>query len=249
MLSVAYSSFPFTFDREMYKIFPIYFSFAAKFLYFFVRSWMRSMPIIPGVISWSGHLFFHLHILSSQVVIFFFRSHMVILRLCLCLWAMRFTLLALHLYARCFKNVLVRLLGTRFTNAISSFECGPQEPYRDIFKKMHCPEWKISTVYTKIFTNKNCSEIRELGGYRDCEWINPYSAEPVLEIMLFFTCSIMGALLCNYLLDKVSREHDFLTLNQQDGHLQFEPKWNKLRSYAHGQLRLEQAKVAIASGV
>jgi hypothetical protein len=30
------------------------------------------------------------------------------------------------------KNVLVRLLGTRFTNAISCFKSGPQEPYREI---------------------------------------------------------------------------------------------------------------------
>jgi hypothetical protein len=29
-------------------------------------------------------------------------------------------------------------------------------------------------------------------------------------------------------------------------HLQFDPKWNNLSSYAHGQLRLEQAKLAIA---
>jgi hypothetical protein len=34
----------------------------------------------------------------------------------------------------------------------------------------------------------------------------------------------------------------------KDGHLQFDPKWNNLRSYAHGQLRLEQAKVATAWG-
>jgi hypothetical protein len=31
------------------------------------------------------------------------------------------------------KKDPVRLLGTRFTNAISSFKPGPQEPYRDIF--------------------------------------------------------------------------------------------------------------------
>jgi hypothetical protein len=44
-------------------------------------------------------------------------------------------------------------------------------------------------------------------------------------------------------LDEASSEHD---MNQQDGHLQFEPKRNTFRSYAHGQLRLEQPKVAIA---
>jgi hypothetical protein len=59
----------------------------------------------------------------------------------------------------------------------------------------------------------------------------------------------MGALICNCLLDEASREHKFLTMNRQDGHLQFEPKRNNLRSYAHGQLRLEQAKLAIAWGV
>jgi hypothetical protein len=32
---------------------------------------------------------------------------------------------------------------------------------------------------------------------------------------------------------------------RQDGHLQFDPTWTNLRSYAHGQLRLEQGKVAI----
>jgi hypothetical protein len=56
--------------------------------------------------------------------------------------------------------------------------------------------------------------------------------------MLFFTSSKVGALLCNYLLDEAS--------NRQDGHLQFDPKWNNLSSYVHGQLRLEQAKLAIA---
>jgi hypothetical protein len=35
-------------------------------------------------------------------------------------------------YMGCFKNFPVRLLGTRFTNAITCLEPGPQEPYRDI---------------------------------------------------------------------------------------------------------------------
>jgi hypothetical protein len=56
----------------------------------------------------------------------------------------------------------------------------------------------------------------------------------------------LGALLCNYLLDEASSGREFTTMNQQDGHLQFDPKWNSLSSYAHGQLRLEQAKLAIA---
>jgi hypothetical protein len=68
----------------------------------------------------------------------------------------------------------------------------------------------------------------------------------VLQIPLFFTCSNMGALICNYLPDEASGVHEFSTLNRQDGHLQIDPKRNNLRSYAHGQLRLEQAKLAIA---
>jgi hypothetical protein len=58
----------------------------------------------------------------------------------------------------------------------------------------------------------------------------------------------MGALICNYLPDEASREHEFSTMNRQDGHLQFDPKRSNLRSYAHGQLRLEQSKLAIALG-
>jgi hypothetical protein len=54
--------------------------------------------------------------------------------------------------------------------------------------------------------------------------LNPYSAEPVLEITLVFTCSNMGALIYNCLLDEAS------TMNRQDSHLQFEPKRNNLRS-------------------
>jgi hypothetical protein len=38
-------------------------------------------------------------------------------------------------------------------------------------------------------------------------------------------------------------------MNRQDGHLQIDPKRNNFRCYSHGQLRLEQAKVAIAWGV
>jgi hypothetical protein len=56
----------------------------------------------------------------------------------------------------------------------------------------------------------------------------------------------MGALICNYLPDEASGVHEFSTMNQQDGHLQFDPKRNNLRSYAHRLLRLEQAKLAIA---
>jgi hypothetical protein len=33
----------------------------------------------------------------------------------------------------------------------------------------------------------------------------------------------MGALVCNYFLEEASREHKFLTINRQDGHLQFDP--------------------------
>jgi hypothetical protein len=67
-----------------------------------------------------------------------------------------------------------------------------------------------------------------------------------IELTLFFTCSNMGALLCNYLLDEASNGREFSTMN---GHLQFDPKGNNLSSYAYGQLRLEQAKLAIAWGV
>jgi hypothetical protein len=40
--------------------------------------------------------------------------------------------------------------------------------------------------------------------------------------------------------------HEFSTMNRQDGHLQLYPRRSNLRSYAHGQLHLEQAKLAIA---
>jgi hypothetical protein len=57
----------------------------------------------------------------------------------------------------------------------------------------------------------------------------------------------VGALqLCNYLLDEASNGREFSTMNRQDGYLQFDPKWNNLSSYARGQLRLEQAKLANA---
>jgi hypothetical protein len=56
----------------------------------------------------------------------------------------------------------------------------------------------------------------------------------------------MGALTCNYLPDEASGEHEFASMNRQDGHLQFDPKRSNLKSYAHDQLRLEQAKLAIA---
>jgi hypothetical protein len=52
-----------------------------------------------------------------------------------------------------------------------------------------------------------------------------------------------------YLPDEASGVHEFSTMNRQDGHLQFDPKRNTLRSDAHGQLRLEQAKLAIAPGM
>jgi hypothetical protein len=34
--------------------------------------------------------------------------------------------------------------------------------------------------------------------------LNPFSTEPVLQIPLLFTCSNMGALICNYLTDEAS---------------------------------------------
>jgi hypothetical protein len=56
----------------------------------------------------------------------------------------------------------------------------------------------------------------------------------------------MGVLLCNYLSDKASSVHEFSVMNRQEGHLQLDPKRRNLRYYAHGQFRLEQAKLAIA---
>jgi hypothetical protein len=52
----------------------------------------------------------------------------------------------------------------------------------------------------------------------------------------------MGALICNYVLDEASSEHEFSTMHRLDGHLQFDPKRNNLRSYAHGQLRLDDGQ-------
>jgi hypothetical protein len=49
-----------------------------------------------------------------------------------------------------------------------------------------------------------------------------------------------------YLQDEASGVHEFSTMNRQDEHLQFDPERSNLRSYAHDQLRLEQAKLAIA---
>jgi hypothetical protein len=56
----------------------------------------------------------------------------------------------------------------------------------------------------------------------------------------------MDALICNHLLDEASSEHEFSTMNRQDGHLQFDSKQNNLRSYAALSVAFEQAKVAIA---
>jgi hypothetical protein len=56
----------------------------------------------------------------------------------------------------------------------------------------------------------------------------------------------MGALICNYLPDEANGVNEFSTMNRQDGHLQFDPKRSNIRSYAHDQLRLEQAKLVIA---
>jgi hypothetical protein len=56
----------------------------------------------------------------------------------------------------------------------------------------------------------------------------------------------VGALLCNYLLDEASNGREFSTMNRRDGHLEFDLKGNNLRSYAHSQLHVEQAKLAIA---
>jgi hypothetical protein len=58
----------------------------------------------------------------------------------------------------------------------------------------------------------------------------------------------MGAVVCDYILDDARNQHDLLTMNRQDGQLQFYIKHNILRFYAHGQLCFEQAEVAVAWG-
>jgi hypothetical protein len=50
-------------------------------------------------------------------------------------------------------------------------------------------------------------------------------------------------------MDEASKGREYSTMNRQDGPLQFDPKWNNLSSYAHGQLRLEQAKLAIGGSL
>jgi hypothetical protein len=40
----------------------------------------------------------------------------------------------------------------------------------------------------------------------------------------FFTCSNMGAVVCDYLVDDARHQHDFLTMNRRDGQLQFYTK-------------------------
>jgi hypothetical protein len=47
------------------------------------------------------------------------------------------------------KKFPARPPGTRFTNANSCFEPGPQEPYRDIFLKDH----EVSATQESIFFN------------------------------------------------------------------------------------------------
>jgi hypothetical protein len=73
------------------------------------------------------------------------------------------------------------------------------------------------------------------------ENVNPFSTEPVLQLPLFSLAQT-----CNYLPDEASGVDEFLSMNQQDGHFQFDPERSNLISYAHDQLRLEQAKLAIA---
>jgi hypothetical protein len=79
---------------------------------------------------------------------------------------------------------------------------------------------------------------------------NPFSTEPILQIPLFFTCSNMDALICNYLPDEASGVLKFLTyyeLTRRPPSIW--PQGSNLRSCTHGQLRLEQAKLAVAWGV
>jgi predicted DNA-binding WGR domain protein len=58
----------------------------------------------------------------------------------------------------------------------------------------------------------------------------------------------MGAVVCDYFLNDARNQHGFFTMNKQDDQLQLYTKQNILRFYAHGQLRFEQAEVAIAWG-
>jgi hypothetical protein len=59
----------------------------------------------------------------------------------------------------------------------------------------------------------------------------------------------MGAVVCDYLRDDARNQYNFLTMNRQDGQLQFYTKQNNLRFYDHGQFWFEQAEVATAWGV
>jgi hypothetical protein len=77
--------------------------------------------------------------------------------------------------------------------------------------------------------------------------LNPFSTEPVLQITLFFTCSKVGALLCNYLLDEASFQlwiDKMATFNLTRSGITsvFTLTW------PNGQLRLEHAKLAIPYG-
>jgi hypothetical protein len=70
--------------------------------------------------------------------------------------------------------------------------------------------------------------------------LNPFSAEPVLQMTLF---SLARTWVHSYAIIYWTK---FLTMKRQDGRLQFDHKRNNLRSYTHSQLRLEQANLAIA---
>jgi hypothetical protein len=68
---------------------------------------------------------------------------------------------------------------------------------------------------------------------------DPFSTEPVLQITWVHSYAITCW-------TKQAMHVTFSTMNRQDGHLQIDPKENNLSSYAHGQLRVEKAKLAIA---
>jgi hypothetical protein len=72
--------------------------------------------------------------------------------------------------------------------------------------------------------------------------INPFSMSYFLKILLSLALLVLdtGALICDYLLDYARNQHEFFIMNGQDGHFQFDTKQNNLRSYAHGQVCLEQ---------
>jgi hypothetical protein len=51
-------------------------------------------------------------------------------------------------------------------------------------------------------------------------------------------------IVCDHLLDNAKNQHDFKTMNRQDGQLQFYAKQNNLSIYAHGSCVLNKGVVS-----